>query len=73
MEHVTVPRTRIPVPLKAHVVVPGGGPACSLKQSDQAVYWMELLIGAGFVTPEDMAPIMGEARELISHTLIPSP
>ncbi|RJR32774.1 MAG: four helix bundle protein [Desulfobacteraceae bacterium] len=36
------------------------------RESDQSLYWLELLVAAGLVTQEEVAPLMDEARQLIA-------
>ncbi len=39
------------------------------EESDESLYWMELLIEAGIVKPELLGPLMQEADELLAITV----
>jgi four helix bundle protein len=39
------------------------------EESDECLYWVELLVAAGFVALEEASPIMDEANQLLSITV----
>jgi four helix bundle protein len=36
------------------------------EETDECLYWMELLLAAGLVTFEEASPLMNEANQLLS-------
>lgn len=39
------------------------------EEADESIYWMELLVDAGFVQPGSVDPLMKEASELLAITV----
>ncbi len=39
------------------------------EEADEAIYWMELLGESGFVSTQQVAPLLGEANEIVAMTV----